>query len=188
MNSTGIVPRVVAILQDNGYETLPGGVKIGSLNFEFGAVLSGSDRSSDLIIVADTVSDKALTTLRRTVLAVARALDVIASRRSLTLVVAGPRPSDLHLRELSRVCRVLLVGTPTGLEADGRIRDSLAILLPLTLAQQGRDPILPFGQVHERLLAGDGAVASYFFEAASQGAEEVQLALRAHLLNASEKS
>jgi hypothetical protein len=68
---------------------------------------------------------------------VGRALDMVRSRRPLTIVLVGPRLETAALAALARYARVL----PIGETADtGSIRNWLAVLLPLKLPKpvQGR--------------------------------------------------
>ena len=136
------VQRIVDLLSRSGYRALASPLRVGgSVDFDFAAVLIGED-SLDLIVVIDTVlqSDSELT--RRQIEGLGRALDLYASRRPLTTILVGPSPNEAILGSLSKVARVLPVGTPVGAEAGGQLADSLAVLLPLDLppvAQQAAD-------------------------------------------------
>jgi hypothetical protein len=125
------VQRVINILVDNSYKELPKPLVIASLPFEFAATLVARERALDLIVVVDSDAEKDERRLTQKVQSLARALDVMQSRRPMTLVLAGPEPSGVTLEILSKVCRVLAVGVPTGASADQNLRDGLAVLLPL---------------------------------------------------------
>jgi hypothetical protein len=94
-------------------------------------------------------------------------------------VISGPKPSDTTLETLSRVCRVLPVGTPTGLRAEQELRDWLAVLLPLPLADAHGAIADPPGELKKALPADlDEEVRAPLLASASGGARAVQTALR----------
>lgn len=123
--------RVRDILTSSGYRELPQPLHIGALPFEFAHALVAEERALDLVIVADLASEKDERRLVQKVHSLARALDVMGSRRPLTTVLASGQPSLQTLDALSRVCRALPVGAPTGPSAEQTLRDWLAVLLPL---------------------------------------------------------
>ena len=93
----------------------------------------GTGASLDLVLVGDTVQDTPRQ-LQQTIEGVGRALDIVASRRPLTLVLVGPRPGTDVIRAMSRYARVL----PIGEVADElNLRNWLAALLPLELPPVG---------------------------------------------------
>lgn len=61
---------------------------------------------------------------------VGRALDIVRSRRPLTVVLVGPRLDSAALAALSRYARVLPIGETAD---DEIIKNWLAVLLPLKL-------------------------------------------------------
>src|SRR3546814_10949911 len=61
---------------------------------------------------------------------IARALDVMRSRRPLTTIVVGPRPVGKPLEALAQVGRILSVEEATD---PAELRDQLAVLLPAEL-------------------------------------------------------
>ena len=136
------VERVVELLTSSGYRPLEVPLSVGgSVDFEFAAILLGED-SLDLIIVIDTVGQPDGEVTRRQVEGLGRALDLFASRRPLTTILVGPTPSDSVLGSLTRVARVLPVGTPYGDHAAEQLGEALAVLLPLNLppvVQQAAD-------------------------------------------------
>ncbi len=113
MTQSQPVIRVVRILTDAGYRTLEMPVTVASIPFEFAALLVGSDRANDLIVVIDTLDDSEAR-VRQKVEGLSRALDLVASRRPLTTVLVGPSPRPAIIEALARVSRVLNVGSPTG--------------------------------------------------------------------------
>jgi hypothetical protein len=106
-------------------------LSVASLPFDFAATLIARERALDLIVVVDMEAEKDERRLVQNVQSLARALDVMRSRRPLTVVLAGPPPNSATLSALKRVCRVLTVGVPTGPSAEQALRDALAVLLPL---------------------------------------------------------
>jgi len=126
------VERVVAILKEAGYRELSLPLTVASVPFDFAAALVGTNKAPDLIVVIDTLLDSDVRTQQK-IDSLGRALDVTGSRRPVTAVLAGPRPLDLTIEAIGRVCRVLPVGTPTGPDANRLVQEWLAVLLPLDL-------------------------------------------------------
>jgi hypothetical protein len=124
--------RVVAILTgEGGYRELPKPLKVGSLSFEFTHALIAGDRANDLVIVIELKGDSADDVVIRKVLALTRALDVLQSKRSVTTVLTSGQAASETVQSISRVCRVLPIGAPTGPGANEAVRDWLSVLLPL---------------------------------------------------------
>lgn len=127
------VQRVVDLLTESGYRPIPAPLSIGGgIDFEFAAVLVGED-SLDLIVVIDTVVQPDSDLTRRQIEGLGRALDLYASRRPLTTILVGPTPNDSVLGSLTKVARVLPVGSPGSANTDDQLGDALAVLLPLSL-------------------------------------------------------
>jgi hypothetical protein len=105
------VVRVTQILVTAGYRSCLMPFTVASIPFEFAALLVGSERSLDLVVVIDTLTESS-TRIRQKIESLSRALDVVASRRPLTVVLVGPPPLTLILEALAKVSRVLVVGTP----------------------------------------------------------------------------
>lgn len=134
MTDSTPVGRVTVALENAGYQRLASGLQVGELKFQFPVAFVKAKSSAELILVADIVSENEAQ-LTRKVDGVARALDIAASTRSLTLVVTGPRPSAAALESLGRVCRVLPTGNITGDDGDEVLKNWLAVLLPLSLPE-----------------------------------------------------
>lgn len=81
--------QAVAILKAGNYRDAQHPFGIGSTSFSFDAVLT-TDKSLDLVILQDTTIGSA-DRMRRELMAFGRSLDVIGSRRTLTLVLIGQR-------------------------------------------------------------------------------------------------
>lgn len=175
MNDNTQVGRITTLLLDAGYRSVSVPLVIGGLKFDFPAALVGAETSPDLILVADTAfeqEDRLVTKLE----AVARALDVARSKRPLTVVVAGPRPSSANLETMSRVCRVLPTGTVLDKDAKGSLRNWLAVLLPLRLPEVHAPIADALEQLSELGKGLDQEVADLVIPA-KQGAEAVQMHL-----------
>jgi hypothetical protein len=125
--------RVVEILVgEGGYRELPRPLKVGSLSFEFTHALVAGNRAKDLVIVIELKGDTADDAVIRKVLALTRALDVLQSKRSVTAVLTSGQAAPETVQSISRVCRVLPVGAPTGPNATEAVHDWLSVLLPLS--------------------------------------------------------
>lgn len=125
--------RVVEILVQQGkYRELPQPIKIGSLSFEFDRALVAIERANDLVIVIELKGGTSDEVVIRKVLALTRALDVLRSKRSVTAVLTSGQASPETVQSISRVCRVLPIGTPAGPKAADAVRDWLSVLLPIS--------------------------------------------------------
>src|SRR5207237_216458 len=134
---TGPVERVVAVLEGAGYEIVEQPRRIGGIPFEFAAMLAGRS-SLDLIALVDLAVDADDERTRRRVEGLARALALVRSRRSLTVVLVGPRRDPGLIQAIAGVARVLTVGSP-GEDDEADLRDALAVLLPLEVATEDED-------------------------------------------------
>lgn len=169
MISTTPIERIADLLIQAKYTRLPVPLKVLRLSFDLGAAFIGSDTSTDLVVAVDNV-DKSETRIIQIVEALSRALDVARSRRSLTVIVVGPRPLPDTLERLSRVARVL----PVGVSGDEEVlRDWLAILLPLNVPEMVEmlGPVLhPAGSTE----TAPDPITTSFEQAAFQGEGRVQ--------------
>lgn len=181
MSASQPVERVVALLREASYGPLPEPVAIAGIPFEFSAVLAASS-SLDLVVVVDTVTDTNLVSVRRRVEGLSRALDLVESRRPLTVVLIGPEPMPELQLALTRVARVLVAGVPSG---DRELREALAILLPLELVTVTEMPE-SWRSAREKLLAAHPDAAE-LLQAAGVGSEAVAEAARRHLLGSSSR-
>jgi hypothetical protein len=168
------VERIVKVLTDVGYRPLLTPLMIATVKFDIPAALVGTGPIPDLIVVLDTVQDGD-NRVRQKVEGISRALDVVRSRRPLTAVLVGPRPSISVLDALSRVCRALPVGTALEAEAETSLPNWLAVLLPLRLPELSRSLADPADELVVRLgdIAEDPIVAG-LIASATQGTEEVE--------------
>lgn len=134
MATTPIEAVAALLLQEARFRRLRKPVEIAGVTIEVADALVAGDGSLDLVLVGDNIGDEAPRRLMSAVEGAARALDLVESRRPLTLVVVGPRPTAEELRELVRYARVLPVGdAPT----NDTLRNWLAALMPLKLPAVG---------------------------------------------------
>ena len=122
---------VEILVREGGYRELSRPLKIGSLSFDFAHALVASEKANDLVIIIELKGDTADDAVIRKVLSLARALDVLQSKRSVTAVLTSGQASPETVQSISRVCRVLSVGAPSGPGAMNVVRDWLSVLLPL---------------------------------------------------------
>lgn len=129
MTSTTPVERVAEILVGVNYRRISVPVTIGGIEFTFPALFVGTGQSQDLIVVVDATVEKEVRILQK-IEGLARVLDHLRSRRPLTTIVVGRRPSSTTIDSLFRVSRVLPVGTASD---TANLTDWLSVLLPLNL-------------------------------------------------------
>jgi hypothetical protein len=175
MNDTTPVGRITSLLLEAGYRSVSAPLVIGGLKFDFPGALVGTEPSPDLILIADTAfeqEERLVTKLE----AVARALDVARSKRPLTVVVAGPRPTSANVEAMSRVCRVLPTGTVLDKDPEGSLRNWLAVLLPLRLPE-AHAPIADALDQISKLGTGLDLEVADLVVPAKQGSRAVQLQL-----------
>lgn len=122
---------VEILVREGGYRELSRPLKIGSLSFDFAHALVAGEKANDLVIIIELKGDTVDDAVIRKVLSLTRALDVLRSRRSLTAVLTSGQASPETVQSISRVCRVLSVGAPSGPGAMNVVRDWLSVLLPL---------------------------------------------------------
>ena len=175
MNDTTPVGRITTLLLEAGYRSVSSPLVIGGLKFDFPAALIGTEPSPDLILIADTAFDQEERLVAK-LEAVARTLDVARSKRPLTVVVAGPRPNSANIEAMSRVCRVLPTGTVLDKDAEGSLRNWLAVLLPLRLPE-AHAPIADALEQLSKLGAGLDQEVADLVVPAKQGTRAVQLQL-----------
>lgn len=168
--------RVVDILvNEGGYRELPRPFKVGSISFEFTHALVAGDRANDLVIVIDVKGDTADDAVTRKVLALTRALDVLHSKRPVTAVLTSGQPRSETIQSISKVCRVLSVGAPSGPDAAEAVRDWLSVLLPLA-EPSGVDALFDWeGDLRKAAPeAARGALMDALMGAAPQGQKAVE--------------
>lgn len=175
MNDITPVGRITTLLLEAGYRSVSAPLVIGGLKFDFPAAMVGTETSPDLILIADTAFEQEERLVAK-LEGVARALDVARSKRPLTVVVVGPRPTSANLEAMSRVCRVLPTGTVLDKDADGSLRNWLAVLLPLRLPA-AHTPIADDLEQLSKLGAGLDQEVANLVVPAKQGSRAVQAQL-----------
>jgi hypothetical protein len=172
MTDNAPAARVVSILKLSGYTEVAAPIVVAEIEFDVGTPLL-AHHSLNLVLVVDTVEASDQGPLRRHIEGLSRALDAVESRRTLTVVFAGPPPSLDVSTAVSRVARVLTVGTPVGPAADNEVRTSLAVLLPLPLpAQDNSGP--SWDEARAALLAELDPHLVPLVEASTHGAAAVE--------------
>lgn len=172
MVTTPIEAVAEILLQEGRFQRSKKPLRIAGVIIDIADALIAGDGSLDLVLVGDNIGDGASRRLMSAVEAAARALDLVGSRRSLTLVVVGPRPTAEELRELVRYARVLPVGEAP---KDDTLRNWLAALLPLELPAVGEAR----GDVANAELVSEvsDSLARALVQAANDGKEEVSAVL-----------
>jgi hypothetical protein len=119
------------LVEEGGYKDLARPLRVGSLSFDFAHALIAGERANDLVIVIELKGDTADDNVVRKVLSLTRALDVLQSRRSVTVVLTSGQVAQNTVQSISRVCRVLPIGAPSGPKAIDIVREWISVLLPL---------------------------------------------------------
>jgi hypothetical protein len=169
------VDQVVSLLLESGYRPLPTPLVLAGLQFAVAAALVGADRSSDLVIVEDTVVS-ASREIQIRIETIARAMDSLDSKRPLTAILIGPRPSATQLDAMSRVARTLPVGASSFLDQSDILRNWLAVLLPLKLPSSGGRLADPMSELSEQV-DSEKAPISELLNSAPLGKSAVQSTL-----------
>lgn len=176
MRAAGPVERVVAVLAGAGYEIVEQPRLIGGIPFQFAAMFAGRS-SLDLIALVDLAVDADDERIRRRVEGLARALDLVRSRRSLTVVLVGPRRGAELIQAIAGVARVLTVGT-SGEDDEADVRNALAVLLPLEVAIEDHNAQDPWAAARDRIIASHPVETDAVLSAARFGKAAVENALR----------
>jgi hypothetical protein len=166
--------RVAEILVRAGYRQIALPLHVAGLEFDVAGAFVGIGRSADLVVVGDMAANGERKVVQQ-IEGIARALDVVRSRRPLTTVIVGPRPIGKALEALTQVGRILPVEEALD---PAELRDQLAVLLPLKLPASlsvDRDPgvrgmlVLPDDPLAEELIEtsqlGEVAVRDRFHAA-----------------------
>jgi|GEM_PF-463271 len=166
------------LTKEGGYRPLGKPIKIGSQAFDFTYVLVAGERANDLVVVIELTGASADAQVTRSVLAFTRALDVLGSKRSVTAVLTSGQADNDLVHSISRVCRVLPVGAPSGPLAEEMVRDWLAVLLPLK-SPPPVEHLADWKASLEKLLedSDDEPAVARFVQLAEGGKEVVEAAL-----------
>ena len=172
MTAPTSVSRVANILADAGYRRLTVPLKIANLEFDLSAAFVGTGPSPDLILIVNTAIENEQR-IHTTVVGIARALDVMQSKRPLTAVVVGPRPRSNVLNAMSEVCRVLPIGTVSRGDSDVESRNWLRVLMPLPVPESEISIVDPLKEIAAQI-QGLPAEVIGLLKSAKQGAGAVQ--------------
>lgn len=167
------IDQVLGTLSDAGFHHLQMPFMIGGTRFEFGAVMVAMGVSQDLVVIEPEDADRERTA--ELLGGMNRALDMLESRRSVTVVLLGEPPSRETHRRLQDAARVLLVRNP---ESAHEIEDSLAILLPLRLPETTTSPTPPVEGLRARMQSMQSVDTEPILAAAPLGVDAVREALR----------
>ncbi len=160
--------RVADILVGAGYRRIAAPLQVAGLEFDVAGAFVGGGHSADLVIVGDMAAEGERKVLQQ-IEGIARALDLMRSRRPLTTVIVGPRPVGKTLEALAQVGRILPVEEAFD---PAELRDQLAVLLPLELpATLSADRDLGAG---ETLRLPDDPLAEELVEASKMGESAVR--------------
>lgn len=169
------VKAVGKILEDAFYVGLKKPFQISNISFNVPAAYIGSEPSPDLILIVDTEQEDEGRICRK-VEGVARALDVVGSRRPITTIITGPKPSADTIDALTKVCRVLPVGSRSVGGQESALRDWLSILLPLEVPEPGQDIADPITEMSKNLEGLNSSIAQ-LVQRSPDGADAVQSGL-----------
>jgi hypothetical protein len=167
------------LTEEGGYRPLGKPIRIGSQTFDFTHMLVAGERANDLVIVIELTGASEDAQISRLILAFTRALDVMGSKRSVTTVLTSGQADNDLVNSISRVCRVLPVGAPSGPLAEGMVRDWLAVLLPLK-SPPPVEHLADWKASLEKQLESSGdepAAVGRFVQSAEGGKEAVEAAL-----------
>lgn len=169
---TNAVTTVMTVLSDEGYKAHKRPLVVAGSEFDFDAAAVGTGTSHDLVLVASR--EMPPLQLRRLVTAVARSLDVAASKRPITVVYLGTLTTT-ERADIERFARVLVVPSlnPTRSEVEAAVAVLLKLRLPKA-ALRGREAM---DEVH-RALGAATPEQQRLLAAATGGAEQVREALR----------
>jgi hypothetical protein len=168
------VDQVVTILSGVGYARVSVPFSLAGLIFNVAAAMIVADRSSDLVIIEDAVEPREI---QVRIESIARAMDVLDSKRPITAILVGPRPSASELEAISRVSRVLPIGTASVVSQDEGLRNCLAVLMPLPPFSTGGQLADPLTELSDNVDATDSKI-SELIDAAPLGAAAVATRLR----------
>lgn len=136
---------VLASLRENGYVVLPNPLQVGQISLDIGLVCIGPPDRLDLAVIVDRprTREDGLQ-LYWQIQRLARALDAIGSRRTITVVVIGGFDEPRLLADLQTVSRLLSVDDSLP------IRRLLAPLLALELPRATQATLDGIAQVRTR--------------------------------------
>jgi len=172
-----LIDEIVVRLTAAGYQALGRRVRIGSIAYEFAAVLLGPEGTLDLVIVVNSNSVDEVDRLHQRIEGVGRALDMAGSRRTVTSIVVGSTPDESVLSAIRRVGRYLLIQDQPESQPEW-LEDRLAILLPLNLGIATEGVPEPVDELLRRLDLSEDDERRALVSAVSKGSSEVEAQLK----------
>jgi hypothetical protein len=164
------------MLEGAGYGRMPHPTEVAGIPFEFSAVVVATS-GLDLIVVIDTIAESDEADIRLRVEGLTRALDLVDSRRPLTVILVGPEPMPELQLALTRVARVLTAGVSNEERA---LRRGIAVLLPLEVQTVTEMP--ESWQTARQQLVRTFPRGAEVVQASKLGPDAVVDAMRAYLL------
>jgi hypothetical protein len=181
--------RVVEVLVNKGrYRQLASPLRVGSQEFVFTRALAGTDKAHDIVLVIELTGSVGNDAVIRSVLAFTRALDVVGSRRPVTVVLTSGQADKDLLNAINRVCRVLPVGAPAGEDSSQVIEDWLAALLPLESPPEVEHLGEWRAALEAQLTGLDAMAVEQFIQRAQSGKEAVEDALAEEISTRADKA
>ena len=159
---------VLTALLDNGYSVLPQPLQLGDISLDIDLVCVGPPDRLDLVVIVDRpdTREEGLR-LYWQVQRLARALDSVGSRRTITVVVMGGFDDPRLFTDLQTVARVLAVDDSLP------VRRLLAPLLALELPEATQATLDGVAQVRTAIKGRHKAALLGLVQSASNGQEAV---------------
>ncbi|OWV65336.1 hypothetical protein ATY76_18950 [Rhizobium sp. R339] len=182
--------RVVELLTTQGrYRVVAKPFRIGSQEFDFTHILAGTGKANDIVLVIELTGGSANDVVTRSVFAFTRALDVVGSRRPVTVVLTSGQADKELVNAINRVCRVLPIGAPEGEDSHQTVKDWLSALLPL----ESPPPVAHLADWRGLLVDDlkeslDEAETELFISWAQGGKESVEDALAAEITDRADRA
>lgn len=168
------VNAVLQVLESAGFQRLPKPLVVAGAAFDFDAAVTGTGPSHDLVVISGSDADH--DRLPQLLSGLSRRLDRVESRRPVSVVLLGPRPTGDVLARLEVNARVLVL---EGVEPSvSDIEDSIAVLLPLQIPPTSGTTVAPLDELAARLGQGLTPDHQMLMDAAPAGTAAVQDALR----------
>lgn len=171
------IETVLRELESVGFQRLQMPLDVGGITFDFDAAVTGTGVSHDLVVVEGVGTDPHQVAQR--LAGLNRSLDRMRSRRPVSLILLGSRPSGDALSELEKKARVMAVESeqPTREE----IHSAIAVLLPLQLPPTTQEAIDPLDQLADELGKDCTVEHQQLIDAARRGPKFVRETLRSLL-------
>lgn len=182
MNSSSPTEIVVEFLSRSQFRAVATPFVVGSIPFEFDAILVGTGSVADVVVVIDTTMRDSQDWIVRQVVGLGRALDAMKSLRPVNIVLVGPKLSAAPAEAVFRVGRILNV---KDVHSEYELKNSLAVLLPLEVPQP-RSAVIDVTHVVKHS-ADENTFEARLFSAARLGPDEVRDTFLAEVESAFDK-